>query len=155
MVSRQGFEEYCFSDSVLRPDKAGLSADLLKKHKKDGQTFGRNNIFTIFALPFRKYFCREDNIGEVVEWSITAVLKTVELKGSGGSNPSLSAEKGVTDICNAFFNFSVTKNVTYTTQSMEACVSGLNSLPAKEVLPLRESKVRILLQAPTGNWRNG
>lgn len=35
---------------------------------------------------------------------------------------------------------------------MEACVSGLNSLPAKEVLPLRESKVRILLQAPTGNW---
>ena len=26
---------------------------------------------------------------------------------------------------------------------MEACVSGRNSLPAKEVLPLRESKVRI------------
>ena len=112
MVSRQGFEEYCFSDSVLRPDKAGLSADLLKKHKKDGQTFGRNNIFTIFALPFRKYFCREDNIGEVVEWSITAVLKTVELKGSGGSNPSLSAEKGVTGICSAFFNNRVTKSVT-------------------------------------------
>ena len=40
--------------------------------------------------------CRADgeiarHIGEVVEWSITAVLKTVELKGSGGSNPSLSA----------------------------------------------------------------
>ena len=32
-----------------------------------------------------------NGIGEVVEWSITAVLKTVELKGSGGSNPSLSA----------------------------------------------------------------
>ena len=31
--------------------------------------------------------------GEVVEWSITAVLKTVELRGSGGSNPSLSASK--------------------------------------------------------------
>ena len=28
----------------------------------------------------------------MVEWSITAVLKTVELKGSGGSNPSLSAK---------------------------------------------------------------
>ena len=27
----------------------------------------------------------------MVEWSITAVLKTVELRGSGGSNPSLSA----------------------------------------------------------------
>lgn len=29
--------------------------------------------------------------GEVVEWSITAVLKTVDVKASGGSNPSLSA----------------------------------------------------------------
>ena len=28
----------------------------------------------------------------MAEWSIAAVLKTVELRGSGGSNPSLSAE---------------------------------------------------------------
>ena len=48
----------------------------------------------------------------MAEWSNAAVLKTVDLHGSGGSNPSLSAEKGVTDICSAFFNFSVTKNVT-------------------------------------------
>ena len=33
------------------------------------------------------------NIGELAEWSMAAVLKTVELKGSGGSNPSLSAVK--------------------------------------------------------------
>ena len=33
--------------------------------------------------------------GEMAEWSIAAVLKTVELRGSGGSNPSLSAIKGV------------------------------------------------------------
>ena len=31
----------------------------------------------------------------MAEWSIAAVLKTVELRGSGGSNPSLSANKGV------------------------------------------------------------
>ena len=31
------------------------------------------------------------SFGEVAEWSIAAVLKTVELRGSGGSNPSLSA----------------------------------------------------------------
>lgn len=31
--------------------------------------------------------------GEMAEWSNAAVLKTVELKGSGGSNPSLSAER--------------------------------------------------------------
>ena len=41
----------------------------------------------------------------MAEWSNAAVLKTVDLNGSGGSNPSLSAEKGVTDICSAFFNF--------------------------------------------------
>ena len=29
----------------------------------------------------------------MAEWSIAAVLKTVELQGSGGSNPSLSAEQ--------------------------------------------------------------
>ena len=28
----------------------------------------------------------------MAEWSIAAVLKTVELRGSGGSNPSLSAK---------------------------------------------------------------
>ena len=50
-----------------------------------------------------------NNIGEMAEWSNAAVLKTVDLNGSGGSNPSLSAEKGVTDICSAFFNFSSPK----------------------------------------------
>ena len=31
--------------------------------------------------------------GKLAEWSIAAVLKTVEPQGSGGSNPSLSAKK--------------------------------------------------------------
>ena len=31
--------------------------------------------------------------GELAEWSIAAVLKTVEVRASGGSNPSLSAPK--------------------------------------------------------------
>ena len=44
----------------------------------------------IFAVPKRVLQLSAE--GEVVEWSITAVLKTVELKGSGGSNPSLSAK---------------------------------------------------------------
>ena len=33
----------------------------------------------------------EKKFGEMVEWSITAVLKTAVLRGTGGSNPSLSA----------------------------------------------------------------
>ncbi len=35
---------------------------------------------------------KRKNIGEMAEWSNAAVLKTVDLNGSGGSNPSLSAE---------------------------------------------------------------
>ena len=44
----------------------------------------------IVTLPKKifSYFCR----GELAEWSIAAVLKTVEGNTSGGSNPSLSAE---------------------------------------------------------------
>ena len=112
MVCGQGVEEYFLAHSLLTAVNIVSPADFPENKKKYSQIFGRNNIFTIFALPFRKYFCREDNTGEVVEWSITAVLKTVELKGSGGSNPSLSAEKGVTGICSAFFNNRVTKSVT-------------------------------------------
>ena len=33
------------------------------------------------------------DFGEMAEWSNAAVLKTVDLNGSGGSNPSLSAEQ--------------------------------------------------------------
>lgn len=37
------------------------------------------------------YFCPSK--GRMAEWSIAAVLKTVELQGSGGSNPSPSARQ--------------------------------------------------------------
>ena len=36
------------------------------------------------------YFCS----GDMAEWSIAAVLKTVKPKGFGGSNPSVSAGFG-------------------------------------------------------------
>lgn len=47
-----------------------------------------------FALAFEHKACLLDK-GEMVEWSITTVLKTVVLRGTGGSNPSLSAQKFV------------------------------------------------------------
>ena len=40
---------------------------------------------------FRKESVSQKKPGEVAEWSIAAVLKTVVLRGTGGSNPSLSA----------------------------------------------------------------
>ena len=48
--------------------------------------------------------------GEVAEWSIAAVLKTVDLHGSGGSNPSLSAEKGVNQVVTRFTPLFTPKN---------------------------------------------
>ena len=41
------------------------------------------------GVEFRPYFCA----GEMAERSNAAVLKTVEVKASGGSNPSLSAKQ--------------------------------------------------------------
>ena len=49
-----------------------------------------------FYLPLHS-LNRGNKSGEVVEWSITAVLKTVELRGSGGSNPSLSARNNMNE----------------------------------------------------------
>ena len=40
--------------------------------------------------------------GEMAEWSIAAVLKTVDCHRSGGSNPSLSAEIKTKDFTKAF-----------------------------------------------------
>ena len=42
-------------------------------------------------------------IGKVVEWSITAVLKTAVLRGTGGSNPSLSALKTAAEMLQFLF----------------------------------------------------
>ncbi len=50
------------------------------------RNFARKNLKSLQKAK-NMYFCR----GELAEWSIAAVLKTVDLQGSGGSNPSLSA----------------------------------------------------------------
>ena len=43
----------------------------------------------------------------MAEWSIAAVLKTVVLRGTGGSNPSLSADKeGASNDAPSFFRHS-------------------------------------------------
>ena len=53
------------------------------KVKKNAQKFGH--------VKKKQYFCRRFR-GKMAEWSIASVLKTEVLKGTGGSNPSLSAE---------------------------------------------------------------
>ena len=53
-------------------------------HYKNTYFFSKINL----QLKIKYYFCS----GEMAEWSIAAVLKTVEQRCSGGSNPSFSAE---------------------------------------------------------------
>ena len=47
----------------------------------------------------------------MAEWSIAAVLKTVVLRGTRGSNPCLSAIKGVNQAFARFTPFFTPKNV--------------------------------------------
>ncbi len=50
------------------------------------------------------------SFGEVAEWSIAAVLKTVVLRGTRGSNPCLSAIKGVNQAFARFTPFFTPRN---------------------------------------------
>ena len=56
--------------------------------------------------------------GEMAEWSIAAVLKTVEVRASGGSNPSLSAKWLKDD-----FKIIVNRCKTYTYNDFSLCIS--------------------------------
>ena len=46
-----------------------------------------------YVLSLKGFQTKHFDYGKMAEWSIAAVLKTVDLKGFGGSNPSLSAKK--------------------------------------------------------------
>ena len=65
-----------------------------KNQKNMLRKFADSKIILTFAPQLRTKQLQNmlETTGEMAEWSIAAVLKTVELRGSGGSNPSLSAE---------------------------------------------------------------
>ena len=60
---------------------------------------------------FQRKVLLKRSLGEVAEWSIAAVLKTVVLRGTRGSNPCLSAIKGVNQVFARFTPFFTPKNV--------------------------------------------
>lgn len=66
--------------------------------------------FVNFATSKSGGSCRRRQ-GEMVEWSITPVLKTGIRRRIGGSNPSLSAIKGVNQAFARFTPFFTPKNV--------------------------------------------
>ena len=90
-----------FSFFVDTSGKPQYSPSSIQKHscqqcfsEKHNEIFVISNKFSYLCSAFRTYSIR-NSFGEMVEWSITTVLKTVVPRGTGGSNPSLSANKGV------------------------------------------------------------
>ena len=69
----------------------------------------QKNICT-FAPPLKNGGTPQWSFGEVAEWSIAAVLKTVVLRGTRGSNPCLSAIKGVNQAFARFTPFFTPKS---------------------------------------------
>ena len=65
----------------------------LISQQKNQEIFWLNQIFFLPLQSLLNGSGYNFSIGEMVEWSITTVLKTVVPRGTGGSNPSLSAEK--------------------------------------------------------------
>ena len=63
-----------------------------KEIKKVGYYLLNPKKISTFA-PLKRREIR-DGFGRMAEWSNAAVLKTVDLHGSGGSNPSSSAKAG-------------------------------------------------------------
>ena len=54
--------------------------------------FAKLKIIPTFAPPLKNKATLKKSFGEVAEWSIAAVLKTVVPRGTRGSNPCLSAK---------------------------------------------------------------
>ena len=59
--------------------------------EKNAINYCRIKIKSYLCNAFEKEHFSQRSFGEMAEWSNAAVLKTVVLKGTGGSNPSLSA----------------------------------------------------------------
>ena len=81
----------------------------------------KRDVWTLFRL-----FRFEIPSGEMVEWSITAVLKTAVPRGTGGSNPSLSAKWLQDDfkiVVKTAFRTSVNRCKTYTYNDFSLYIS--------------------------------
>ena len=75
---------------IALPELRGIYGVLINRKRQ------KIPVISFFHLFFYPYLCiafQKLSTGEMVEWSITAVLKTAVLRGTGGSNPSLSADK--------------------------------------------------------------
>ena len=85
---------------------------MAKNNQKNRLQCLHNQKIVVPLHRFRKeVLLKNRSFGEVAEWSIAAVLKTVVLRGTRGSNPCLSAIKGVNQALARFTPFFTPKNV--------------------------------------------
>ena len=85
---------------------------MAKNNQKNRLQCLHNQKIVVPLHRFRKeVLLKNRSFGEVAEWSIAAVLKTVVLRGTRGSNPCLSAIKGVNQAFARFTPFFTPKNV--------------------------------------------
>ena len=66
-----------------------LKIESAKNKRKTKKNFAEYIFLTTFAILSER---KVKYVGELAEWFKAAVLKTVEVKASGDSNPSLSAK---------------------------------------------------------------
>ena len=81
-----------------------------EKNKKKKGKVCRFQKKPYLCIAFGKESLLKKEFGEVAEWSIAAVLKTVVLRGTRGSNPCLSAIKGVNQAFARFTPFFTPKS---------------------------------------------
>lgn len=91
-----------FPDGLHVPDymfSSGFPCQIFSKIRNFLIFSAHPLVFSKNMRTFAIHFTKKDeaseikfDFGEMAEWSNAAVLKTVDLNGSGGSNPSLSAE---------------------------------------------------------------
>lgn len=75
--------------SRRRPRPSIQKVENAKNKRKAKKNFAEYIFLTTFAILSER---KVKYVGELAEWFKAAVLKTVEVKASGGSNPSLSAK---------------------------------------------------------------
>src|SRR5690606_12357138 len=93
------------------------------------------------------YICTTENSrpkpGEMAEWSIAAVLKTVDCNRSGGSNPSFSEKKNRNSRF-GFFYFAGVKSSAYESgQNTKKSVSGALAFFAHSRIGSPQAKLSI------------
>ena len=112
---------------------------------KFSKLFGGNKINTYLCIAFENESLSKKSFGEMVEWSITAVLKTAVLRGTGGSNPSLSAKRSCKNLQDLFsFVYSITpiRSFLHTKRFKNGYATGNN-------ITTHQRKLNITIHTPT------